>query len=674
MSDNILIDVSTTIENVNVEVVEASAASIGIEYFYPQGPVGPQGPQGVNTWGSLSGTLSAQTDLWAYLSADSDAQTLSYIPSSYLLSISNGNTVNLSSINSTFQSTSGTFVTNTTLNSVSSELKAFRGGITVTIGRANCDFNCSGTLGNPTDHTVIQSAINSISATGGEVFIAEGTYYLGNTINIRVPNISVAGTGRATQLLAVGNYGNVFNCALSSVPSQWPGMAGLQFHQLRLETTVARTSGAAIRADYTHNAIFRDLYISDTTYGVSFGLVAPVPPAFYDGIYLNGQDQCHISKVTAQCSNYSVHVNGSGYANADFSYDGYIENCNFFGVPGPTKVGTGIHLGSNCGGLVIDFVSMNQLDYGVYADTSDPVPTVQGGGILTIRGGYVENATGNGYYIIGYQNVVVEQLWGELRVDGGNTTVLGVPNGDIIVDSGNALVYGTPNSITGAGTWTVIDRIGGGTINANRYIPLTTSVTLTSNYKFSTNTSTSSLTATLPAAPAAGDEIELFDIAGTWNTNNLIVNNNTKLIEGYNDTLLCNVQYGLIKLIYTGSSTGWRIVPLPKHNVPVLVLAPTPVISAASFSGTTPFTITLSGINTSPVTNWYWNLTGGNTAQFTTQNVTYTYTTSGSYTVNLTASNALGFGTTTQTITAAAPPLTVDPYSDYVTLLLHFNP
>lgn len=105
-------------------------------------------------WGSISGTLSAQTDLWQYLSAvgtsnfdiptltnylsttpvllsslnvkgqilsagvnlfdifltsETDSQTLFYIPSSYLLSISNGNTINLSSINNLFGSVSGKY-------------------------------------------------------------------------------------------------------------------------------------------------------------------------------------------------------------------------------------------------------------------------------------------------------------------------------------------------------------------------------------------------------------------------------------------------------------------------------------------------------------------------------------------------------------------------------------
>lgn len=496
-----------------------------------------------------------------------------------------------------YQEVSSSFATNTLVNSISTELKTFRGGITVTIGRSNCDFNCSGSLGDPTDHITIQSAINSISATGGLVVVAEGTYYLGNTINIQVPNISITGSGRSTELLAVSDYGDVFYCALTSVPTQWPGLAGLQFSQLRFETTVARTYGAAIRADYTHNAIFRDLYICDTSYGISYGIGPTAPPAFYDGIYLDGQDQCHISKVVAQCSNYSVHINGSGYANADFSYDGYIENCDFYGVPGSPEIGIGIHLGPNCGGLLIDYVSMNQLQYGVYADAAG---TTQGGGILTIRGGYVENVHEYGYYIAGYQNTVIEQLWGSLYVDGGETIVTGVPNGSIVIENGSALIYGTPNSISGSGTWEIINTAGGGggggTINANKYIYLTTNTTLTSNYKFSLNTTSQILTATLPSIPALGDEIELFDIAGKWNTNNLIVSNNSNKIEGFNDNLLCNVQYGLIKLVYTGELVGWKIIPMPIHSI-------TPPSSA------TP-----------------------------------------------------------------TPPLSADPYSDYVTLLLHFNP
>jgi len=49
-------------------------------------------------WGSIVGTISAQTDLWAYLSTDSDFQTLFYTPSSIQISISNGNTIALDNL------------------------------------------------------------------------------------------------------------------------------------------------------------------------------------------------------------------------------------------------------------------------------------------------------------------------------------------------------------------------------------------------------------------------------------------------------------------------------------------------------------------------------------------------------------------------------------------------
>jgi|688.fasta_scaffold106296_2 hypothetical protein len=67
--------------------------------------------------GNISGTLNVQTKLLSagtdlfniFLTSETDAQTLNYTPSSYILSITNGNFVNLSSINSTFNSNSSKY-------------------------------------------------------------------------------------------------------------------------------------------------------------------------------------------------------------------------------------------------------------------------------------------------------------------------------------------------------------------------------------------------------------------------------------------------------------------------------------------------------------------------------------------------------------------------------------
>jgi hypothetical protein len=67
-----VIDTSTTIQNVDVLLSGLTGSTVNVDVIYPRGPQGPQGPmgpQGINTWGSLTGNLSAQTDLWQYLSA-----------------------------------------------------------------------------------------------------------------------------------------------------------------------------------------------------------------------------------------------------------------------------------------------------------------------------------------------------------------------------------------------------------------------------------------------------------------------------------------------------------------------------------------------------------------------------------------------------------------------------
>lgn len=72
MSDTITIDVSTTIQNVDVFLSGLTGSNVNVDVIYPAGPIGPIGPigpQGINTWGSIYGDLSAQTDLWSYLSA-----------------------------------------------------------------------------------------------------------------------------------------------------------------------------------------------------------------------------------------------------------------------------------------------------------------------------------------------------------------------------------------------------------------------------------------------------------------------------------------------------------------------------------------------------------------------------------------------------------------------------
>jgi hypothetical protein len=91
MADNVTIDIVESPTNISVGL--STTPDIFSINTYPGGAV----------WGNIVGILSAQNDLWTVLSsivlsADIATQTLTYNPVTYELTISTGNTVNLSSI------------------------------------------------------------------------------------------------------------------------------------------------------------------------------------------------------------------------------------------------------------------------------------------------------------------------------------------------------------------------------------------------------------------------------------------------------------------------------------------------------------------------------------------------------------------------------------------------
>jgi hypothetical protein len=312
-----------------------------------------------------------------------------------------------------------------------------------TIGNATIVVTPKGSLSSPIDHTNIQSAINALPS-GGRVFLQAGNYYLSNRVNISKPNIEVVGAGRSTLLNCVGDYGDVFHCELPYVPeAAVSGLNGLVFSSMRFESTVPRTSGAAIYAAYTHQATFRDLYICDSTYGRTFGspnqtpanggpgylyytpfldeygdqldsgvVSPPLPIPFYNGIEVLGQDQINIDRIVCCASNRGISIQGSNYDNADFSYDGVISKCHLWGIMKGS--GVGIHLGPGIGGFLLDYCSLNAWGTGIFATA---IGTSQGGGIVTIRDGFSEGCT-IGYKTLNMQNTVVTNLWSNIYASG----------------------------------------------------------------------------------------------------------------------------------------------------------------------------------------------------------------------------------------------------------------
>ena len=71
------------------------------------------------------------------------------------------------------------------------------------------------------------------------------------------------------------------------------------------------------------------------------------------------------------------------------------------------------------------------------------------------------------------------------------------------------------------------------------------------------DTSGGSFTVTLPASPAAGDQVVVADAANTFDTNNLTVGRNGSTIGGVADDLLLDIEGASVQLVYTG--TTWAV-------------------------------------------------------------------------------------------------------------------
>jgi hypothetical protein len=93
------------------------------------------------------------------------------------------------------------------------------------------------------------------------------------------------------------------------------------------------------------------------------------------------------------------------------------------------------------------------------------------------------------------------------------------------------------------------------------YTVVTANQTLSNSQNIAADTSGGSFTLTLPASPNAGDSIDIFDYANTFDTNPLTIARNGQNIESLAENLTANVEGAYFTLIYTGVTRGWQILP-----------------------------------------------------------------------------------------------------------------
>lgn len=72
------------------------------------------------------------------------------------------------------------------------------------------------------------------------------------------------------------------------------------------------------------------------------------------------------------------------------------------------------------------------------------------------------------------------------------------------------------------------------------------------------DTTSAPFTITLPLNPSVGQEVNLYDFAQTWGTNNLTLDRNGQSIDGAASNLVLNLSGSKAKIVFAGGSQGWR--------------------------------------------------------------------------------------------------------------------
>jgi hypothetical protein len=132
----------------------------------------------------------------------------------------------------------------------------------------------------------------------------------------------------------------------------------------------------------------------------------------------------------------------------------------------------------------------------------------------------------------------------------------------------------------------------------------TASFTAVSGNGYFVNTTSGTVTMTLPASPSSGDIVAFKDYANTFDTNNLIIARNGSLIAGSTGDAIISVEGQSGTLVYVDGTKGWMIVNASTDAdlpAPAYITATGGIVTCCgdykihTFTGPGTFTVTCAG-------------------------------------------------------------------------------
>lgn len=137
----------------------------------------------------------------------------------------------------------------------------------------------------------------------------------------------------------------------------------------------------------------------------------------------------------------------------------------------------------------------------------------------------------------------------------GQSYTLKFPTGNVTADRFLKVESVTGSGATGVGQLSFGEVSGGTSWQAVK----TSDFTAVAGEGYFINTTSGTVTMTLPASPSIGDEVAFIDYAGTFDTNTMTVGRNSEKINGATADLTVSVERAANTLVYTDGTQGWLL-------------------------------------------------------------------------------------------------------------------